>query len=58
VRVSSIHAFKGLESPVVILAELDDLAHPRVDELWYVALSRARSHLIVLGELPVDLLSL
>jgi uncharacterized protein YbaR (Trm112 family) len=58
VRASSIHAFKGLESPVVILAELDELAHPRVDELWYVALSRARSHLIVLGKLPVDLLSL
>ncbi|WP_448575377.1 NERD domain-containing protein [Thermomicrobium sp.] len=55
VRVSSIHAFKGLESPVVILAEVDDLARQRVDELSYVALSRARSHLIVLGQLPVEL---
>ncbi|HEU4792447.1 MAG TPA: ATP-binding domain-containing protein [Nitrolancea sp.] len=53
VRVCSIHSFKGLESPVVILAELDRF-HPESpqDELLYVATSRAQSHLIVLGELP------
>ncbi|CCF84514.1 NERD domain-containing protein [Nitrolancea hollandica] len=53
VRVCSIHSFKGLESPVVILAELDRF-HPDSprDELLYVATSRAQSHLIVLGELP------
>ena len=52
VRVSTIHAFKGLESPVVILAELDKAHRERAVELAYIALSRARAHLVVLGELP------
>jgi hypothetical protein len=53
VRLSTIHSFKGLESKVVILTELehlDDDADRR--QLLYVALSRARHHLIVLGILP------
>jgi len=53
VRVSTPHAFKGLESPVVILAEPERFrkqVHP--DELTYVALSRAKHHLILVGELP------
>jgi hypothetical protein len=50
-RVRNVHAFKGLEAPVVILAE-PDRAHPASREkLLYVALSRARNHLVVLGEL-------
>src|SRR5690606_16677379 len=53
VRVSSIHAFKGLESDVVILVETDHLAANRAGpRLVYVALSRAKHHLIVLGHLP------
>jgi superfamily I DNA/RNA helicase len=53
VRVSTIHAFKGLESPVVVLAEIGQDVWWRVnDQLLYVALSRARGHLVVLGELP------
>ena len=52
VQVSSIYSFKGLESPVVILAELDKLEPVQKDYLLYVATSRPRSHLIVLGELP------
>ncbi len=53
VRVSSIHAFKGLESDVVILAETSRLAETRNwRRLAYVALSRARHHLIVIGGLP------
>lgn len=52
VRVSTIHAFKGLESPVVILAELDKAHRELAVELAYIALSRARAHLVVLGELP------
>ena len=53
VRVSTIHAFKGLESPIVILTELDHLhENGQQDYLMYVGLSRARDHLIVLGELP------
>ena len=48
VRVATIHRYKGLESPVVVLAEIDE----RVDEaelasLLYVGATRARSHLVV-----------
>ncbi|HEX9068125.1 MAG TPA: NERD domain-containing protein [Ktedonobacterales bacterium] len=52
VQVCSIHGYKGLESPVVVLAELDRLHFDHRDELLYVATSRARSHLIILGQLP------
>ncbi len=53
VRVSSIYSFKGLESPIVILGELERLYDdPGGDYLLYVATSRPRDHLIVLGQLP------
>ena len=53
IRVSSIYGFKGLESDVVILAESSHLNYrSKWKELTYVALSRARHHLIILGELP------
>jgi hypothetical protein len=51
---SSVHAFKGLERPVVILAELAS-GHQGVDvdTFVYVGGSRARSHLIVMAERDV-----
>lgn len=53
ILVSSVHAFKGLESPVVILAEPDQFRrHRYARELMYVALSRAKHHLVVVGALP------
>jgi superfamily I DNA/RNA helicase len=53
IQVSSIHAFKGLERDVVILTETDRLATmPGTRQLSYVALSRAKHHLIVIGSLP------
>jgi superfamily I DNA/RNA helicase len=50
VRVATIHRFKGLESPVVVLCEIDG----RVDEadlagLLYVGATRARSHLVIVA---------
>jgi hypothetical protein len=48
VYCTTVHKFKGLESPIVILAEIDN------DQLWnlptilYVGCSRARNHLILL----------
>ncbi len=50
VRVATIHRYKGLESPVVVLAEIDG----RIDEadlasLLYVGATRARSHLVVVA---------
>ncbi len=51
-RVRSIHTYKGLESPVVILAEPDRAHAANRDALLYVALSRAQHHVVVLGVLP------
>jgi hypothetical protein len=46
IQVSTIHSFKGLERPIVILTELDHLYRGRESELLYVGRSRASSHLI------------
>jgi hypothetical protein len=46
---SSTHAFKGLERPVVILAELGERHDTDIDLYVYVGGSRARHHLIVLA---------
>lgn len=45
---TTIHSFKGLESPVVIIAEVDETIKHNMDELVYVGCSRARHHLIIL----------
>jgi hypothetical protein len=52
IRVCTIYSFKGLESAVIILTELDKLRSEIASQLLYVGLSRARHHAIVLGELP------
>lgn len=48
VRYTSVHAFKGLESPVVIITDLDSFSGARDRELFYVAVSRSQERLIVL----------
>lgn len=53
VLATSIHAFKGLERPVVILAELGDKHLEDLRQYLYVGGSRARNHLIVLATEPV-----
>lgn len=45
--VDSIRRFKGLERPVVVIAATPDTVTDR--ELPYVALSRARTHLVIAG---------
>jgi hypothetical protein len=47
VTLDTVRRFKGLESPVVILVIDGELARDR--EMLYVALSRARAFLLVLG---------
>jgi hypothetical protein len=50
IRLSTIHRFKGLESPVVILAEIDSRVPPaQLSGLLYVGGTRARTHLVVIG---------
>jgi hypothetical protein len=53
---STVHSFKGLESPVVILAEIEPYADQDLDAILYVGCSRACHHLIVLASarLPED----
>jgi hypothetical protein len=50
VYCTTVHGFKGLESPVVILAELCPTHHQDLETLLYVGCSRARNHLIILAE--------
>ncbi len=47
--LSYIQTFKGLERKVVILAELERLEPDKRQKLLYIALSRAKLHLIILG---------
>ena len=47
VPYSTIHAFKGLEAPVVILAHVDALSDEE-ESLLYVGMSRARARLYTL----------
>ncbi len=48
VKFSTIHSFKGLESPVVIVVDIDDVDEEEPQSLLYVAMSRARSLLILM----------
>ena len=52
IRVDSIRRFKGMDSKVVILTEMDDAISRQDDDRWhrtcYVAYSRARSLLIII----------
>lgn len=47
---ATVHSFKGLESPVIVLAEIDRQDISDLDAILYVGCSRAVNHLIVLVE--------
>lgn len=49
VTYSTIHAFKGLEAPAVVVAGFDSIDQPESRELFYVATSRAQDKLVVLA---------
>lgn len=44
---STIHGFKGLESSVVILVDIDNLSHQQRMDLLYVGMTRAKSVLYI-----------
>ena len=48
IRYSTIHSFKGLESQVVIVVDIDEVDDDRSQSLLYVGMSRARSLLILM----------
>jgi DNA helicase-2/ATP-dependent DNA helicase PcrA len=52
----TVYRFKGLERPIVILVELDQaaIAHTVIDQLLYVAYSRASNRLFVLHSNEVN----
>ncbi len=49
VRLSSIRGFKGLESPVVVLCELEDIPDETLDSQLYVGISRAKGHCVIVA---------
>lgn len=48
IKYSTIHSFKGLETSVVIIVDIDEVDTDEAQSLLYVAMSRARSLLILL----------
>ncbi|MFF3712387.1 nuclease-related domain-containing DEAD/DEAH box helicase [Streptomyces phaeochromogenes] len=48
VRFGTVHAFKGLDSPAVILTDIASFGSAREQTLFYVGASRARDELTVL----------
>ncbi len=46
---TTIYKFKGLESPIVILIEMEAEYAPDMQKLFYIGSSRACNHLIVIA---------
>ncbi len=53
---STVQLFKGLERPVVVLAINGWKREDLIEEFFYVGLSRARDLLIIVGEIPRQIL--
>lgn len=47
IRFASIRGFKGLEAPVIVLCEMEDLDARTADHQRYVGMSRATNHCIL-----------
>ncbi len=48
IRFTTAQAFKGMESPVVVLCDVDQISESEPQALLYVSMSRARSQLTML----------
>jgi hypothetical protein len=46
IRYSTIHAFKGLEAPAIVVTDLDENSVDNFDSLLYIGLTRATDRLI------------
>lgn len=44
----TIHAFKGLESPAVVVTDLDEVSGPQAEALFYIAVTRPTERLVLL----------
>ena len=50
VRYATVHAFKGLEAPAIVLTDVDELQGERARSLFYAATTRATDRLYVLAK--------
>lgn len=59
IRYGTIHAFKGMEAPAVVVVGVDEIASERGASLLYIALSRALHRLVILlsEDLRIQLLA-
>ncbi len=48
ITYGTIHAFKGMEAPVVIVTDLDEVAGPAAEALLYIAVTRPTERLVLL----------
>jgi hypothetical protein len=55
VELETIYSFKGLEKPVIALAELGEVDAEKIDSLMYVGSSRALNHLIVFAPAELEI---
>ncbi|WP_406279440.1 NERD domain-containing protein/DEAD/DEAH box helicase [Streptomyces sp. NBC_00191] len=49
ITFGTVHAFKGLDSPAVIVTDFESISTPKNESLFYIAASRARDDLTVLA---------
>lgn len=59
IRYGTIHSFKGMEAPAVVVVGVDEIASERGASLLYIALSRALHRLVILlsEDLRIQLLA-
>jgi UvrD-like helicase C-terminal domain len=50
IRYCTIHAFKGLDAPVIILTDMDPVALKMCESLFYIGITRALHQLNILIE--------
>lgn len=48
IRYCSIHAFKGLEAPAIIVTDIEDIGGPPLESLIYVGVTRSLHRLIII----------
>lgn len=47
IRYTSVHAFKGLEAPIIVLTDIESLASAQDEGLFYIAVTRALHRLVI-----------
>jgi Nuclease-related domain/UvrD-like helicase C-terminal domain/AAA domain len=52
-RYCSVHAFKGMEAPAIIVTDVDRISDPASMAIFYIAITRAVDRLVLLVHEPV-----